>query len=215
MIYKPLKLTIMKNAILYSLLLAVIPFVVSCEKENPFDSRTITGIGEIVTKSLELDPFLNIELEGVANLYVTVGGNQEVGLKAQQNIIDVLTWEVNSGTLYIGLEEGITLQNHEEIRFDIIIPELNSLVHDGVGDITLAGAGVEVFDITHNGIGHINAYEFPTDRCSVLTSAVGDCKVLVHSVLEVDISGIGDVYYKGSPEITETDTGLGSLINDN
>jgi hypothetical protein len=44
---------------------------------------------------------------------------------------------------------------------------------------------------------------------------MGDCKVRVKENLDVDISSIGNVYYRGNPEITLSDSGLGALINDN
>ena len=97
----------MKHSIQLSLLLAAIFTFLSCEKEDPFASQKITGKGEIVTKSLELDPFQSVVLNGVADLDITVGQEQAVTLKAQQNIIDVMTWEVLAGTLIIGLKEGI------------------------------------------------------------------------------------------------------------
>jgi hypothetical protein len=34
-------------------------------------------------------------------------------------------------------------------------------------------------------------------------------------LFDVTISGVGNVYYKGSPEINQTVTGLGSVINSN
>jgi hypothetical protein len=44
---------------------------------------------------------------------------------------------------------------------------------------------------------------------------MGDCKVKVNETLDVDISSVGKVYYRGHPQITFTDSGLGDLINDN
>jgi hypothetical protein len=53
------------------------------------------------------------------------------------------------------------------------------------------------------------------NHCVVLHAGNGCCKVHVFDNLEVDISSLGDVFYKGSPHITLNDTGLGDLINDN
>jgi hypothetical protein len=205
----------MKQLILLSYVLAATLLTVSCEKENPNDPTSITGTGEIVNKPLEISSFSNIELNGVADLYISVGSEQSVILKAQQNIIDVMSWEVSAGTLSIGLKEGITIHNHKEIRFEIHLPALASLVHDGVGDVTLNGGNQPEMDIDFRGVGLVKAYGLPVDRCVVLNSGIGDCKVKVNSYLEVDISDLGNVYYKGNPEISVTDTGLGDLINDN
>jgi len=205
----------MKNVAFLLITLTTVSLMISCEKEEADDNKTVIGLVQIITKPLELDPFVDIELNGVANLYVTVGSSQSVVLKAQQNIIDILTWEVIGGTLFIGIDEDIYLQNHEEIRFEIAIPDLESLIHDGVGDITLDGDRRDVFDIDYRGVGHIFAYELPMDQCVVSTSGAGDCKVQVDHTLEVDISGVGYVYYRGHPQITVNDQGVGNLVNDN
>jgi hypothetical protein len=204
----------MKNSIPFALLLAAALMTLSCEKEE-IQPLTISGEGAIVTQSLELDPFTSVEFKGVSNLYISNGSEQSVTLKAQQNIIDVLTWEVSASTLSIGLQEGISLNNHEEIRFVIVLPAFNSLYHDGVGEVYIEGNIQDELSIDFRGIGLVNAYDLTVDECMVITSGTGDCRVKVNSYLKVDISAMGNVYYKGNPQINITDTGLGELINDN
>jgi hypothetical protein len=205
----------MKNAIYFSLLLTATMLIVGCEKDSIKNLNKVYGTGEIVTKTLSLDSFSKIEHDGVANLYVSLGSPQSVTLKAQQNIIDVLTWEVSEGTLLIGTGENISIETHKEIRFEITVPELSSLLHDGVGDATLQGDLQNSLDIDFRGVGEVDAYSLPVNECLVLNSGVGDCKVMVNNYLEVDISSIGNVYYKGNPQISITDNGNGELINDN
>jgi hypothetical protein len=205
----------MKNLFLLSLVLAAATMTLSCEKETWNDPQKVIGEGEIVTLPLHLNTFTGIVLEGVANLYITMGNEESTVLKAQQNIIDVLTWEVSAGKLTLGLKEGITLHNHEEIRFEIQAPVLNTMVHEGVGDVNFQGFLQEELHIDFRGVGNVIAYALPVEMCVVLHSGIGDCKVRANEILEVDISSIGDVYYKGNPEITFSDEGLGELINDN
>jgi len=205
----------MKKVILISIVLAAVSMTISCEKEEWNDLAKVTGEGDIVTRLLSLDPYSKIILEGGANLHITVGDEESTVLKAQQNIIDVLSWKVSSGTLTIGLKERITLNNHEEIRFEINTPELSHLLHQGVGDVSFEGNNQDELDIDFRGVGHVFAYGLKVDKWVVLNSGTGDCKVWVNETLEVDISSLGNVYYRGNPEITFADSGLGKLINDN
>ena len=205
----------MKNVILLSILLAAAVMTLSCEKETWNDPTKVTGVGEVVTLPLNLDAYSKIILEGVANLYITVGDQESTLLKAQQNIIEVLTWEVSSGVLTIGLKEGVKLHNHEEIRFELNTSALHELIHEGVGDVNFRGIGQDELEIDFRGVGNVYTYGLPVDDCVVLNSGTGDCKVRVNENLEVDISSIGNVYYRGNPEINCNDSGLGELINDN
>jgi hypothetical protein len=187
----------------------------SCEKDDDDLTRTITGIGEVVSKTLTLNAFTSVQLDGVSNIYLTAGGEQSVVLKAQQNIIDIMTWEVIADRLIIGIEDNIKIREHEEIRFEITIPALYEIIHNGVGDFSLSGGTIESLNIEFKGVGNIHAYSLPVNDCTIISSGVGDCKVMVNDLLDVDISGVGDVYYKGNPEINSSVTGVGSLINDN
>jgi hypothetical protein len=173
------------------------------------------GQGPVETNSLTLAPFSGIELEGVANLYITSGEEQSVFLKAQQNIMDVLTWEVSAQVLTIALKEGVSLHNHEEIRFEIQLPALDRILHEGVGDIQLQGSPQTELELVHQGVGSIDAFDWPVEQCMLFQSGTGDCFVKVNSLLEVDITGLGNVYYRGNPVISCSESGLGSLINDN
>jgi hypothetical protein len=204
----------MRTTLTFGTILTTAFLILGCEKEQPGDLY-ITGKGEVVTVPIELAPFTDINLTGVADLNITVGGEQSVTLIAQQNIIDVMNWEVQLGTLNISMDENVTLKNHEPIRFDIVVNDLYNLLHDGVGDVDLQGEKRNAFEIDLRGVGDIGAYNLPVDQCSVFSSGVGDCYVHVIKTLEVDISGIGNVYYRGQPDINSMVTGVGNLIDDN
>ena len=197
------------------LTLAAAFMMLGCEKEELYNSRTITGIGDQVTRSLDLDPINSITLDGVANIYVVKGTDQSVTLRAQQNIIDVMNWELRSGNLIISLDENISLRNHKEIRFEITVNELNKLSHSGVGDVYLEGATASYLEIDFRGVGDIQAYDMPVGNCDVYSDGVGDCWVMVNDYLDVDIPGLGNVYFRGNPGISFSSTGPGNLINDN
>jgi hypothetical protein len=210
-----IKPTIMKHVILKSIVLTAGLLTLSCEKEDWNNSLKVSGQGEIVTQPLNLNPFTQINLEGVANLHITIGDEESALLKAQQNIIDVLTWEVSSGTLTIGLKPGVTIHNHEEIRFELKTMVMSRLVHEGVGEVNLVGTVQDALEFDFRGVGNVFAYGLPVDNVLVLNGGTGDCKVRAIDYLEVDLSSVGNVHYRGNPEISCTKSGLGELINDN
>jgi len=189
--------------------------LLGCEKENPEDFNTVIGSGEVVSQSLELAQFSDITLEGVASLYVTLGEEQSVQVRAQQNILEVLNWEVTAGRLIISTEENIRLENHKEIRFDIVVEDLYSLLHSGVGDIRLEGQVRSSFEIDYWGVGNINAYDLPVNNCIVNSDGIGDCKLRVNDSLVANIQNLGNIYYRGNPAIDLNNNGMGNLVNDN
>jgi Putative auto-transporter adhesin, head GIN domain len=204
------------KTIIQLLVITTFIFSTGCDHDDHFYGiDKIHGSGEIVTRTLLLDSFSEIQLEGVSNVYVTIGESQSTIVKAQQNIIDVMTWEVISNKLIIGLKDNIGIENSEEIRFEIVIPEIHEITHHGVGDFYLTGPTIPSLEIYFSGVGDINSYYLPTNQCIIISSGVGDCKIESIDFLDVNISGVGNVYYRGNPEIESTITGIGQLINNN
>ena len=186
-----------------------------CEDDNGNGTHKIVGEGPSVTKNLDLSSFNKIENTGAANFYITIGSPQSVALKAQQNIIDVMTWEVVDQTFKVGLEEDVSIENTEEVRFDITIPSVTHITLIGVGNFVLSGDDQDELTIILTGVGNIKAFDMKTGTCTITSTGVGNCEVYVLDKLTVTISGVGNVHYKGDPAITSSIVGLGQLINAN
>ena len=177
--------------------------------------KVIEGSGPVVTQTLNLKSFQKIENVGVADVHVTLGNPQSVVLKAQQNIIDVLTYEVINNSFRIGVKENVSLKNSPEITFDITVNEISAIGLIGVGSFELSGDFQDDLSISLIGVGQVNAYDLEVGNCTILSSGVGDCKVYVRDELNVTIIGVGSIYYKGNPSISPDLKGIGKLINDN
>jgi hypothetical protein len=205
----------MKRPFYLAMISILFLFSTGCSDDDPLDNDKIVGTGPIVTQNLDLDSFNKIENVGVANFYITIGTPQSVVLKAQQNIIDVMTYEVMNQTLKVGLQENVSIENHEEIRFDIIMESINNIELVGVGDFTLTGDDQEELTINVSGVGNIKAFDMRVGTCLITFTGVGDCEVYVIDELTVILSGVGNINYKGNPTINSTITGTGELINSN
>jgi hypothetical protein len=201
---------------LYPIFLIILMFLVSgCEEDGNTRNRTVRGSGPVVTKSLELSSFTSVENIGVADFNITVGGPQSVSLSAQQNIIDVMEINARNNNLRVSLEDGISIENYEDIVFDIRVPSINRIELVGVGNFYLSGEDQDELTIILTGVGHIDAFDLKVGTCNISSTGIGNCEVTVRDKLNVSISGIGNVYYKGSPVIDSQLTGLGQLVDAN
>ena len=82
---------------------------------------------------------------------------------------------------------------------------------EGLGNITLSGrtdnAKTEI-----EGAGNLNAFELETNNTYVSIEGLGNANVNASEKLEANISGIGNLTYKGNPkEIFKNKDGLGSI----
>lgn len=96
-----------------------------------------------------------------------------------------------------------------EIDMQLFADKINAEI-SGSGDIKLKGTAKK-FKVDINGSGDVDAEDLMAYKAYVYVSGSGNCNVFVHELLDVSISGSGDVYYSGSPEIKTHINGSGSL----
>lgn len=80
----------------------------------------------------------------------------------------------------------------------------------GLGAIDVAGQ-TEEMTATLSGAGSFKAGRLEAEKVSVKLSGVGTATVWAKSALDASISGAGIIEYYGSPQITQSNTGLGTL----
>jgi hypothetical protein len=119
---------------------------------------------------------------------------------------DIETTSPISGTSF-KLEISGAAKIVSSIQVDQFFAELN-----GAATITLKGkvrnAGVELF----NGVGNLSAYDLKADNFKISISGAGKADINVSKKLDVSISGVGCVNYKGNPQMIHDDVSfLGSL----
>jgi hypothetical protein len=98
---------------------------------------------------------------------------------------------------------------------DIDIDELNAnnltTTLSGAGDLTVSNGKVNIADMKISGLGDINAKRLDCNTVNASVSGAGDMDISVTEKLDVHISGLGDVTYKGNPAVTSSISGAGSL----
>jgi hypothetical protein len=76
-------------------------------------------------------------------------------------------------------------------------------------------SGLLELSLTNSASGHFKGFPAIVPDCTVKSSGSGRCEVTATEHLDVWISGSGNVYYKGKPDINLDDTGSGRLTNKN
>lgn len=96
----------------------------------------------------------------------------------------------------------LAIEGSGSITMDVESDNISSTI-EGSGDVNLSGKS-GTHTVVINGSGDLSAEEMPVGNCSITVDGSGDCYVNVLDTLNVEISGSGDVYYKGNPAAVNT-----------
>ena len=198
----------MKTIKILSISIIFILVVTSCDR---YDTTTVIGSGDVETMEVSVADFTGISVTGTCDVDIRIGDIQSVELSAQSQILDVMTYEVDDGILNIGFKRGTTIENSKEISADIVVPAVSYIAVTGAGNFKLDGSRQEFLDIYITGTGNVNAFNMEVDHCMVNISGAGMCELNVIESLDIQISGVGDIFYIGHPSLTSDISGVGNV----
>lgn len=202
--------------------------LISCENDDAY-----FGSGRAVTETRFVESFTKVKSEGVFDVTITQGLEQSLEITADDNIIGHVKTTVANNELRLSLKNDgyhdITLKAR------ITIPQLNSLVNSGTGNMEISGFTENgLFKISNSGTGHIKiagkaqslsvfnegtgkiqGFQFDVNEAEVKNLGSGQIEVHCSEHLKVNIQGNGNVLYKGNPTLQVNIKGSGSVLNSN
>lgn len=172
--------------------------------------NAVQGSGNMVTDIRDLPQFDSVLLEGSSNVVITIGDVQAVEVDADDNIVDVITTEVDQGRLVVSSSHNYSTQNEVVVR--ITIPELKKIGISGSGDVTVTELASPEFEASVAGSGDI----IVTGTAGTVTARVAgsgtiDLTQLHASDAVAKIAGSGDIYVCASASITAKIAGSGDV----
>lgn len=196
---------------------------------DSFDSVEINGEFELIYRS---GGVTGVELEMHENLFEYVELSVNNGRLLVNSTANILTNSDQTPKLYVTAPEFkalvirglVTMYNADMIigeRFDIRVSgacDVNARLDverldvdiSGAGTLTLQGTAEEAaFKLS--GAGSIDALDLEAVEASVSVSGAGSCSISCSGRLDAQISGVGDITYRGEPQVVSNVSGMGSI----
>jgi Putative auto-transporter adhesin, head GIN domain len=193
-------------------------------------SSTTEGSGVPATQARDVAAFNSVELAGSNNVVIRVGEKQSVVVRADDNLLDRVTTEVQSGNLVIANTPG-SLTTKSPMSVEVDVPTLDSLTLTGSGNIvvngidaqslevtlpgsgTLAGSGTATrLDVTVSGSGTVQFTRLVANHVRTVVSGSGSIFITATKSLDASVSGSGAILYAGNPQdVTKSITGTGAI----
>lgn len=197
---------------------------------NTASADCIKGVGEVVKKSLTVDAFHGISLEGSMNVVLTQGATQSVEVEAQANLIELIETKVVKGVWEITTKDGYSTD--KTFTLYITVPMIDQVAVDGSGDVISNGTFTsDAMELAVAGSGNITiAFNSKTadadiagsgdmvlsgtaDKLNVNVAGSGDVDARELKVADatVDIAGSGDVVLDASQSLEASIAGSGDV----
>lgn len=207
-------------------LLAALLLVTAC------GTGLVIGSGKSITEERPIEGVDSVVLAFVGDLRITQGDEEKLVITADDNVMPLITTEVNDGVLTIGSKSTLGLQATTELRYDLTVRDLRSVRLAGAGnlgmdgfqtdDLALAitGAGsmsaqnldVSNLDVALNGLGSLEV-SGEADRQEVGLTGSGDYSAgdLRSGVADVTLSGLGSITIWATEKLDATISGAGNI----
>lgn len=192
------------------------------------DGDSTRGSGVAATDYRELAPFATVELAGANVVTVLVGPAQSVAVTADDNLVDLVTTTVRSGSLFIADHGSFTTETPMTVA--VSVPSLDGVTLSGIGTVSVEGVTGTDFIADLSGTGTLEV-SGTVDRLTAVLSGsgraelqglvardgiarlggTGEIDVHATSTLDATLTGTGSILYSGSPSVTTHNTGTGSI----
>jgi Putative auto-transporter adhesin, head GIN domain len=193
-------------------------------------SSTTEGSGVSATQARDLAAFNRVELAGSNNVVVRVGAKQSVVVRADDNFLDRVTTQVQSGELVIANTPG-SFTTRSPMSVEVEVPTLNALTLTGNGNVvvsgieakslvvslpgngTLTGSGTaRRLDVTVSGSGTVQFTRLVANDARAVVTGSGSIFITATKTLDASVSGSGAILYTGNPQdVTKSVSGTGAI----
>lgn len=207
-----------------SLLMLVLFLVTSCEKEEPeavtalahspsadtiqtgnaafsiytAGKFTVQGKGSLITKSISVTQFTEIELKKIGNVEISSGSEYAVSVSDYENLVDLASFSVIDQRLIISYAD--TCVKNSRLTIHITTPDpLYSLILSGTGNINVSSPLNELSEIILSGIGKM-VFRSPVTSDDLFVDMEGDGYIFAYGEAKNLTANLGG---SGSMDLTE------------
>ena len=206
-----------KNRILlYVASMLLILNLTNCSLDLPETGKKLYGEGPLVTHYINADTFKIFQHLGVGSVIIETGDSLEIFMRAQQNLIDEMAFAFGDDRFAWGFREEVDIVEADSILLTIRMPNaIEGIFVSGLGNITIVGEKQESIYVDVNGIAEFAAWDLEVDVCEIHISGSAKCRFFVNEEIIGSITGSGEIWYKGDPEINVQMYGEGKFWDAN
>ena len=196
-----------KSVFLIPLLILSVFILSACQILPWFGARR--GSGNLTTEMRQVTDFEAIRLDGAGRVEISQGTTPSLEIQAEDNLINLLTSDVQDNTLVLGYDEDgwrRTIIPTRNINYTLTVTDLSSLVLNGAADIRIHSLQTDTLFIEINGAGNIVIENLSAENLRVNLAGTGSINISGTATDQViNIDGAGN--YQG-PDLQTQSTSI-------
>jgi hypothetical protein len=168
--------------------LKVLPVLLAVTFNSAFycNAQKVKGNKNITTQERKVSPFTQLEISGVGDVTIKQGEKEIVSITTDENIQQYIETvndgnKLTVGTNLSGQDNKHTSISSTELKIEITVKDINSLLISGTGNVKTTGLNISNLVCRSSGTGNLD-FDF---TCTKLT---------------LKVSGAGNVSLKGKAE---------------
>jgi len=188
----------------------------------------VKGSGKREVQKREVSPFTSISTEGAFNIDVVCQKDVSLEVEGDDNVLPLVSTEVRGNVLRISNTKSYSV--HEPVTLRISVPNLEAISADGAGKIQIANVNNDKLQISSNGaaavtvagttkmIGvdtngasKIDTHNLRSAHAIVDSKGASKIDLGVCDKIDVNVSGVSHVTYRGDPVVNKTIHGPGKV----
>ena len=159
----------------------------------------------------ELDRLeIAVKTPGLVEIVSQGAGNLRSRDVLESHTLDLIVRGAGSVSVQAKTRElSCVMHGTAPVDLDVETKRLSGTIN-GAGRMTASGK-TRFLEIRINGAGGFKGFDLESGEAAIDSRGAGQCRVSVSEKLDVSITGVGRVIYRGSPAVTESITGIGRL----
>ncbi|MES2004763.1 MAG: head GIN domain-containing protein [Bacteroidota bacterium] len=135
-------------------------------------------------------------------IYITTDKLEQVNLQGSGNI--------SGKTKFTGGDKlTLRIAGSGDIKMEVNTPSIDANI-SGSGSMNMSGETKDQ-NIHIAGVGNYNAENLKSESARVKIAGSGDVKIFADASLDINIAGVGSVFYKGNPTVKQHVAGSGEV----
>jgi hypothetical protein len=139
--------------------------------------NVVRGSGTVKTETRTVSGFHAVTLSGIGDLAITQGDSEGLSIEAEDNLLPLITTEVNDGRLAIGIKSGINITSFaptKPIKYSLQVKNLDAIGLSGAGNITAPALTGDNLNLNTSGAGNMSLAKIQFKQLTTSMSGAGN-----------------------------------------